>query len=103
MTVKITQFKWEGRLGPFKIKTVCAECNLTKAVLENMKSKEFKDKDVQIEYKPWLNNFFYCIFRLTWHAPIIIVNGRKFHQFSEKDPMFDRKKLASYVLKRLEK
>jgi predicted methyltransferase len=101
MTVTITQFKWAGKFGPFKIKTECKECELTTAILKNMMSKEFKGKDVKFEIKPWLDNFFYCIVRLAWHAPIIMVDGRKFHQFSHKNPLFDRKKLEELVLKKI--
>lgn len=45
--VVITQFKWEGRLGPFHIKTSCGECNLTSSILKNMMENEFKNKNVK--------------------------------------------------------
>ena len=95
--VIITQFKWSGKLGPFRIKTSCDECDLTTSILKNMLENEFKDKNVTLEVKPWLDNFFYCIVRCAWHAPIIIVNGKKFYQFHEKEPVFNREKLATLV------
>ena len=101
MTVKIIQYEWTGKKGLFKIKTKCSECDLTKAILMDMMQKEFKDKDVTFEKKPWLDNFFYCLFRGAWHAPIILVDGKKFHQFSEKEHLFDRKLLKEYVLNKL--
>jgi len=103
MTVKITEYEWAGRKWFFKIKTHCSECDLTKVILKNMLNKEFKGKDVKFEVKPWLDNVFYCFLRGAWHAPIIMVNGRKFHQFSEKDPLVNRKKLAEYVLQKLKR
>lgn len=101
MTVKIVEYEWAGKKGPFRIKTHCQECDITKAIIKDMLKNEFKGKDVTFEVKPWLDNFFYCLFRLSWHPPIIMVNGRKFHQFSHHDPLFDRKKLAELVLSKL--
>jgi hypothetical protein len=96
-TVFITQFKWSGKLGPFSIKTSCDECDLTTSILQDMLKNEFKNKNVTFEVKPWLDNFFYCIVRFAWHPPIIIVNGKKFYQFNEKEPLFNREKLAALV------
>lgn len=100
--VVITQFKWAGQLGPFRIKTSCSECDVTTSVLEGMMENEFKDKNVKFEVRPWLDNFFYCLLRGTWHAPIIMVNGKKFYQYSHKEPMFDHKKLVETVDRYLE-
>lgn len=97
--VIITQFKWAGKLGPFYIKTTCGECDLTTSVLNNIMDNELKDKNVTFEIKPWLNNFFYCIIRKAWHAPIIMINGKKFYQYSKKEPLFDTKKLVESVTK----
>lgn len=101
MTVKIIEYEWAGKKWFFKIKTHCKECDLTSAILKSMMQKEFKGKDVSFEVKPGLNNVFYCLFRGAWHPPIIMVDGRKFHQFSEKNPLLNRKELANYVLQRL--
>jgi len=98
----ITQFKWAGKLGPFRIKTHCDQCDLNTSILQDMMENEFKDKNVTLEVKPWLDNLFYCLLRGTWHAPIIIVNDKKFYQFREKEPFFDRKKLAAVVENYLE-
>ena len=100
--VSIIQFKWAGNMGPFHIKTHCDECDLTTSILQDMMENEFKNKTVTLEVKPWLDHFFYCIVRGAWHAPIIIVNGKKFYQFSEKEPIFDRDKLAALVINYLE-
>jgi predicted methyltransferase len=95
--IVITQFKWSGKLGPFRIKSSCGQCDLTTTILKSMMEREFKGKNVNLEIKPWLDNLFYCLFRGAWHAPIVMVNGRKFHQYSRNDPMFDRRKLAEAV------
>ncbi|RMD58397.1 hypothetical protein D6825_00995 [Candidatus Woesearchaeota archaeon] len=101
MAVVITLFEWAGKKGPFKIRTHCEECSLTKSMLKDMLKREFKGLDVRFEVKPWLDNFFYCLARRAWHPPIVMVDGRKFHQFSHKNPLFDRKKLESFVKERL--
>ena len=62
---------------------------------------EVKGKNVVFEVKPWLDNLFYCLARGAWHAPIIMVNGKKFYQYSENEPLFDREKLVEMVLKEL--
>lgn len=101
MTVKIVQYKWAGKWGPFKITNKCEECNLVTATIQSMIEKEFKDKKVEFEVKSWLDNWFYCVLRFTWHPPIVLVNGKKFYQFSHKEPIFDRKKLEEDVLKNI--
>jgi predicted methyltransferase len=100
--VNITQFRWAGRFGPIRIQTHCDQCNLTTATLQDMMENELKGKNVELEVKPWLDNLFYCLVRGAWHAPIIMINGKKFYQFSEKDPLFDRDKLVEQVKKALE-
>lgn len=100
-SVLITQFKWQGKFGPFEIKSHCNECDLTTALLKKMVEEEFKGLDVWFEVKPWLDNIFYCLARGAWHAPIIMVNGKKFFQFSERHPLFDKNKLIELVKKYL--
>ena len=95
----ITQFKWAGKFGPFRIKTDCDQCDLTTTILKDMMENEFAGEDIRFEVKPWLDNFFYCIIRGAWHAPIVMVNGRKFYQFSKKEPLFDREELVKFVTK----
>ena len=99
--VVIEHYYWAGKWGPFEIKTHCAECDLTNAILDSLMKKEFKGKPVQVEVKPWLNHWIYCIFRITWHPPIVIVNGKRFFNHSHKDPLIHRDKLKDYVLKLL--
>ncbi len=96
--VSVTQFRWAGKFGPFRIKSTCDECELTTGILQDIMADELKGKNVTFEVKPWLDNLFYCLRRGTWHAPIIMVNGKKFYQYSEKEPLFDREKLVEQVL-----
>ena len=96
--VIVTQFKWAGTFGPFHIKTSCDECELTTGILQDIMADELKNKNVAFEVKPWLDNLFYCLLRGTWHAPIIMVNGKKFYQYRENEPLFDRGKLVERVL-----
>ncbi|UCC95915.1 MAG: hypothetical protein JSW40_03985 [Candidatus Omnitrophota bacterium] len=96
-SVIITQYKWAGSWGPFKIKSHCEECDLTTHVLRALIEKEFKGKDVNFEIKPWLNNVWYCLVRRAWHPPIIMINGKLFFQFSHKKPLFDKEKLIRLV------
>lgn len=95
--VVITDFKWAGKLGPIEIKSPCNECDAITNMLTKMVEEDFRGKNVVLEVKPWLNNMFYCLFRGTWHAPIVVVNGKKFFQFSEKNPYFERSKLIDLV------
>ncbi len=103
MPVKITQYKYEGRWGPFKIDEPCRECDVTTGVLKDMMKKELKGLDVVLEIKPWLDNWIYCLSRGAWHAPIIMVDNNKFYQYSEKEPLFNREKLKEAIIKRKEK
>lgn len=95
--IVITNFKWAGKLGPIEIKSPCNECDVTTSMLTKMIEENFKDKNVVLTVKPWLNNILYCLARGAWHAPIIIVHGKKFFQFSEKKPYFERNKLIDLV------
>jgi hypothetical protein len=95
--VVITDFKWAGKLGPIVIKSPCNECDVITSMLTKMIEEDFRGKNVALEVKPWLNSIFYCLFRGAWHAPIVVVNGKKFFQFSEKKAYFDRGELIDLV------
>jgi hypothetical protein len=95
--VIITQYKWAGKWGLFRIKSHCQECDLVTSTLRSMVGQEFKGKNVVFEVKPWLDNIFFCLRQGAWHAPIIMINGKKFFQFSEKKPLFERAQLIKAV------
>lgn len=95
--IVISDFKWAGNLGPIKIKSPCNECDIVTSMLRKIIEEDFNGKNIALEVKPWLNNIFYCLVRGAWHAPIIMVNGKKFFQFSEKNAYFDRGKLIDLV------
>lgn len=95
--VIITQYKWAGKWGPFRIKSHCDECDLTTTLLKKLVEDEFTGKPVVFEVKPWLDNWIYCLQRGAYHPPIIMVNGQKFFNFSHKHPLFDRERLITMV------
>lgn len=99
--IKIELIVWErGKNWPFPWpKTECAECSIEKAILNDMKGREFKGMKIKIEVKPFFEfpTLLYSLLKGGYHPPILIVDGKKFHQFSERDKLFDRKKLADYV------
>lgn len=95
--VVITQFKWAGEWGPFRIQSRCDECDAITGTVKSMMEQEFKAKNVVFEVKPWLNNIFYCLTRGVWHAPILTVNGKKFFQISKNKSMFSRAELIATV------
>lgn len=95
--IVITDFKWAGKLGPIEIKSPCNECDVITNMLTKIIEEDFRGKNVVLEVKPWLNNILYCLARGAWHAPIIVVNGKKFFQFNEKKAYFDRGELIDLV------
>ena len=100
--VTVTEYVWAGKWGPFRITSHCKECDITWAMLQDMRDKEFKGLEVEIEQKPWLDHWQYCLRQGAYHAPIVMVDGKKFHQHSRNDPLINRNKLVKYVLGKLE-
>ena len=98
---KIELIVWEkGKNWPLPWpKNECQECSIEKAILKNMEKNEFKNKNLKIEIKPFFqfNNLFYSLSKGGYHPPILLVNGKKFHQFSFKDKLFNREKLAKHI------
>jgi len=97
--IVIYNYKWEGRWGPFKIKTVCGECNLSTGILKAVVKDKYKGKPVRLEIKPWLNNWWKVLPFGGWHAPIIMVNRKIISQ----GKVVDRKKLIEEIDKQLAK
>lgn len=95
----ITLYKYLGKWGPFKIDTPCDYCDLTSSVLQDMMDNEFKGLNVEFEEKKWLDNWITLLLKGAWHAPIILVDGKLFHQYSKENPLFDREKLEKAVKK----
>ena len=95
--VIITQYKWAGEWGPFRILSQCQECDLTTSLIKKSYEENFREKGVVLEIKPWLDNIWYCLTRGAWHAPIIMINGKFFHQYSHQIPLFDRQRLIDQV------
>ena len=99
MKVIITQYRWAGTWGPFAIKTVCDECELSKLVIGDLITEKFAGNDVVFDVKEWLPNWWRVIWKGGWHAPIFFVNGRLVTQ----GKTVDLKKLEKTVREELEK
>lgn len=74
-TVKITIYRWEGALGPFRITSECAECDFTVAQVQCLLSSH-PDWPIRIEVKPWLGHCWEALQSGGWHAPIVLVNRK---------------------------
>lgn len=74
--IKIIQYKWAGKWGPFKIKIDCGECGITESIIEHVISKKFEEYEIDFEVLPWLDNWYNVIFKGGFHAPIVLVNGK---------------------------
>ena len=101
--VVVTQYKWAGQMGPLKIRSTCTECDMTTHRLKKIIEENFQNKPVQFELKPWLGNALYCLSKGAFHPPIIIINEKKFYQFSYKNPAFDQDKLIKTIHTTLER
>lgn len=84
-------------MGPFKIRSTCEECDMTTHRLKKIIGEYFAAEPVAFEIKPWLDHAFYCLSKGTFHPPIILINGRKFYQFSHAHPAFDQEKFIARV------
>ncbi len=78
--VLIVQYRWAGKWGPFRIRSACEECDLTRTIIKNLIKNELKRCKVRFVVKPWLDNWVYCLLRGGWHAPIVFVNGKLISQ-----------------------
>jgi hypothetical protein len=95
--VVISQYRWAGKWGPFEIKTVCEECELSQLVIGDLIREKFPHGDVTFEVKEWLPNWWRVIWKGGWHAPIFLVNGHLCMQ----GKTVDLKKLEEMVKKEL--
>ncbi|UCD89539.1 MAG: hypothetical protein JSW04_14170 [Desulfobacterales bacterium] len=79
-TVKLTLYRYAGRLLFFRIKNRCQECDITYAILQRLMNEALIGKPVSLQIVPWLDNFWKIIWRGGWHAPILTINGKVFSQ-----------------------
>lgn len=79
--IKIEIYKWEGKFFPFEIKQKCGECSLNIRIIKKV-IEDFKQKGilVELEEKPWLDNWYKVILKGGHHAPIIVLNGKVIKQ-----------------------
>ncbi len=78
-TVKITVYRWAGKLGPLRITGECVECDFALAQARGLLTSH-PDWPVEIEAKPWLDHFWEALRCGGWHAPIVAVNGKAVSQ-----------------------
>ncbi|MEH6451525.1 MAG: glutaredoxin [Psychromonas sp.] len=78
--IKITLYRWGGSWGPFKVKIPCGECTLTKDILLDTFETELEGIPVELEVKDWLSHWWEPLKRGSWHAPILIVEGKVISQ-----------------------
>jgi hypothetical protein len=83
--VKITIYWYAGKFLWKEITETCDECDLTIALARRL-VREIGEEKVELEVKPWLDHFFEALFHLGWHAPIVLVNGKRFSQGVVPDP-----------------
>lgn len=74
--IKITLYRWAGSWGPFKVNIPCGECTLTKDILKDTFANELKDVDIEFEVKDWLSHWWEPLKKGSWHAPILLVEGK---------------------------
>ncbi|MEM9336962.1 MAG: glutaredoxin [Patescibacteria group bacterium] len=77
-TINVTQYKWAGSWGPFKIKIPCGECGASEGIIEQVIKTEFAPKGIKVNFEvlPWLDNWWKPLLKGAWHAPIVEVNGK---------------------------
>jgi len=79
-------YRYAGKFLAWKIHDRCEECDLTYAMLTQMMGDVFAGRPVSLTVKPWLNHWWKLIWHGVWHAPAVMINGRKFSQGAIPDP-----------------
>ncbi|WGV98708.1 glutaredoxin [Vibrio sp. YMD68] len=78
--IKITLYRWGGSWGPFKVNIPCGECTLTKDILLDTFETELEGIPVELEVKDWLSHWWEPLKLGSWHAPILVVEGKVISQ-----------------------
>ncbi len=74
--IKITLYRWAGSWGPFKVNIPCGECTLTKDILQDTFDNELAGIPIELEVKDWLSHWWEPLKLGSWHAPILVVEGK---------------------------
>jgi hypothetical protein len=72
--IKITIYRWAGRKWFFRIRSECAECDLTVAQVRSLVSTH-PGWPLEVEIKPWLTHLWESLRHGGWHAPVVLVDG----------------------------
>ena len=78
--VRVTVYPWAGQKGPFRVRSHCAECDLTLHLLEQVREEELAGAPVSIEVKPWLTHLWEALRAKGWHPPVVVIDGKRFSQ-----------------------
>ncbi|MGF1697084.1 glutaredoxin [Vibrio lamellibrachiae] len=78
--IKITLYRWGGSWGPFKVNIPCGECTLTKDILHDTFDNELNGIPIELEVKDWLSHWWEPLKLGSWHAPILVVEGKVISQ-----------------------
>lgn len=74
--IKLTLYRWAGSWGPFKVNIPCGECTLTKDILTDTFANELDGIPIELEVKDWLSHWWEPLKAGSWHAPILMVEGK---------------------------
>ena len=95
--VKLVLYRFAGRFWFWRIRKTCRECDLAYVLLQRLMAETFRGEPVDLEIKPWLDNWWKVIGRGGWHTPILTVNGRVFSQGEAPDLAGLIQKVASLL------
>lgn len=77
--VKITVYQWAGKKWFFHIEGECIECDLTVAQIRRLIQAN-PSWPIQVEVKPWLTYLWESLRHGGWHAPVVLVDGKRVRQ-----------------------
>lgn len=78
--VSVVVYRITGKQLFFNVdESYCEECELTVRRIVEV-SKNLPDIHVKLSVKPWLNNIFRALLKGGWHAPVVLVDGKRISQ-----------------------
>jgi len=78
--VSVVVYRITGKQLFFNVdESYCEECELTVKRIIGV-SKNLPDITVKLSVKPWLDNIFPSLLKGGWHAPVVLVGGKRISQ-----------------------
>ena len=78
--VSVVVYRITGKQLFFNVDdSYCEECELTVQRIIKV-SKNLPDIQVKLSVKPWLDNIFPSLLKGGWHAPVVLVGGKRISQ-----------------------